>query len=132
MAQEKSISLRLERCNEVSVAGDEDQLRILINNLVDNAVRYTPAQGEVELSVSADEGVATVAIADSGPGIAPQERARVFDRFYRVAGSSAPGSGLGLSIAHRVADAHGASILLATSARGGLLVTVRFDALSLP
>ena len=54
----------------------------------------------------------------------------MFDRFYRVAGSAAPGSGLGLSIAQRVADAHGASIELDTSARGGLLVRVRFPALS--
>jgi two-component system OmpR family sensor kinase len=129
-AAEGSIALRLGRCDEVTLAGDEDQLRILINNLVDNAVRYTPADGEVEVCVVAADGAVRLEVADSGPGIPVQERPRVFDRFYRVAGSTAPGSGLGLSIAQRVADAHGASIELDTSARGGLLVRVRFPALS--
>ena len=130
MAAERSITLQLGQCDEVTVTGDEDQLRILINNLIDNAVRYTPAGGEVEIRVIADDGAVRLEVADSGPGIPPQERPRVFDRFYRVAGSSAPGSGLGLSIAQRVADAHGASIGLDTSARGGLLVRVRFSAAS--
>ncbi len=130
MAQEKSLALRLKRGDEATIAGDEDQLRVLINNLVDNAIRYTPAGGEVEVSVIAAGGAVDLDIADSGPGIPPQERPRVFDRFHRVAGSQAPGSGLGLSIARRVADAHGASIALESSGRGGLLVRVRFPALS--
>jgi two-component system, OmpR family, sensor kinase len=93
-------------------------------------VRYTPAGGEVEVRVIANDGAVRLEVADSGPGIPPQERPRVFDRFYRVAGSSAPGSGLGLSIAQRVADAHGASIELDTSVRCGLLVRIRFPATS--
>jgi two-component system OmpR family sensor kinase len=124
------VALRLGPRDEVTLSGDEDQLRILINNLVDNAVRYTPPGGEVDVSVIADEGTVTLEVADSGPGIPPQERPRVFDRFYRMPGSAAPGSGMGLSIARRVADAHGASMELATSARGGLLVRVCFPALS--
>jgi len=130
MALDKSVALRLTQCDEATLAGDEDQLRILINNLVDNAVRYTPAGGEVEVRVLAAGGMVSLEVADSGPGIPPHERPRVFDRFYRVAGSGAPGSGLGLSIAQRVADAHGARIALETSARGGLLVRVRFPTLS--
>lgn len=130
MAQERSIALRLGHGDEAAIAGDEDQLHILINNLVDNAIRYTPPGGEVEVSVIANGATLDLEIADSGPGIPPDERPRVFDRFYRVAGSQAPGSGLGLSIARRVADAHGASIALESSGRGGLLVCVRFPALS--
>jgi two-component system OmpR family sensor kinase len=130
MAAERSVALCWGRCDEVTLAGDEDQLRILVSNLLDNAVRYTPAGGEVEVSVTAGEGAVTLEVADSGPGIPPQERPRVFDRFYRVPGSAAPGSGLGLSIAQRVAQAHDATIELATSERGGLLVRVRLPVLS--
>jgi signal transduction histidine kinase len=71
---------------------------------------------------------AVLDVGDSGPGIAPDERPRVFDRFYRVAGNEETGSGLGLSIVQRIAQAHGASIELGQSAAGGLLVRLRFPA----
>jgi signal transduction histidine kinase len=132
MAADRCVALHLQQCDEVSVAGDPDQLPILINNLVDNAIRYTPKGGAIDVRVIRADGEAVVEVADSGPGIPPQERVRVFDRFYRVAGSAATGSGLGLSIAQRVADAHGARIELDASPRGGLLVRVRFAALSGP
>ena len=130
LAAQKSIVLRLERCDAVAVDGNEDQLRTLMNNLVDNAIRYTPQGGHVELRVIGIDGAGRIEVADSGPGIPAQERLRVFDRFYRVAGSGAPGSGLGLSIVRRIADAHGASVELDAASGGGLLVRVRFPTLS--
>lgn len=131
LAAQKNVSFGIRRCDAAVVEGDEEQLRTLVNNLVDNAIRYSPEGGRVEVSVIAVSDAALLEVADSGPGIPLEERPRVFDRFYRVAGSGATGSGLGLSIVQRVAEAHEASIELCTSAAGGLLVRVRFAVLSL-
>ena len=131
MAAEKSVALRLEAIEGLAIAGDREQIRTLLGNLVDNAVRHTPAGGSVHLRMRCEDHDALLEVADTGPGIAPEERARVFDRFYRVAGGGASGSGLGLSIAERVAHAHGARIDLDEAAEGGLLVRVRAPALSL-
>ena len=79
------------------------------------------------MAAFAEDGSAFLVVEDNGPGIPPAERARVFDRFYRLPGSHAEGSGLGLAIARQVADAHGAEIALGDAAGGhGLRVTVRF------
>jgi len=111
------------------VDADPALLRDLIVNLVDNAVRYTPAGGRVDVSVqpaSAAAG-ARLVVTDDGPGIRPEERARVFDRFYRRAGTVPPGSGLGLAIVKAIADAHGAAVQLSEGPAGnGLTVTVSF------
>jgi two-component system OmpR family sensor kinase len=117
----------------VVVDGDAAALRALLSNLVDNAVRYTPPDGRVDVSVETVEHDAVVSVCDSGPGIPVSERARVFDRFYRAArgvAAGVPGSGLGLAIAKRIAERHDATISLgpglAGSAGEGLTVTVRF------
>src|SRR5262249_25485604 len=90
------------------------------------AIRYTPAGGVVRLAAFADGEHAVLQVEDTGPGIPAEERTRVFDRFYRLPGSSADGSGLGLAIAKQVADAHGGEIALDDAAGGqGLRVTVR-------
>ena len=97
-------------------------------NLVDNAIRYTPPGGRVDLSTQRTDTHVCVTIADTGPGIAPHERERVFDPFYRVPGNAQIGSGLGLSIVKIVADRMGADITLSyadeTEARG-LRISVR-------
>ena len=86
-----------------------------------------PAGGGVRVVVCAEDGSAVLVVEDSGPGIRPAERARVFDRFYRLPGSRAEGSGLGLAIAKQVADAHSAEIALDDAAGAhGLRVMVRF------
>jgi signal transduction histidine kinase len=104
-------------------------LRTLAGNLVDNAIRYTPAGGRVTLDAYAQPGCAVLAIEDTGPGIPAEERARVLDRFYRLPGSGAEGSGLGLAIVKQIADAHGAAIELGEGEQGrGLRVAVRFAA----
>lgn len=87
-------------------------LRELLNNLVDNALRYTPAGGAVTLRVRADnnERKAVIEVEDTGPGIPAAERSHVFERFYRILGSASDGSGLGLSIVREIAQQHGAEI----------------------
>jgi two-component system, OmpR family, sensor kinase len=130
LADAGRIDLGVSAAQPASVHGDPEALRTLLRNLVDNAVRYTPAGGRVDVSVeeaAADARGARLTVSDDGPGIPPAERARVFDRFYRRAGTAAPGSGLGLSIVKTIAEAHGATITLAEGPAGkGLSVTVSF------
>ena len=129
LAVAKSIDLGLARATPATVSGDPSSLAILLANLIDNALRYTPRGGRIDVAVDADEGGATLSVADSGPGIPPEERERVFDRFVRGADNPEPGSGLGLSIVKRVADAHHATIALDAPAQGsGLTVRVHFPA----
>ena len=108
----KGIELEVAAEAACLVSGDGTTLDVLIGNLIDNALRYTPAGGRVALSVARTGGRIALAVRDSGPGIPPEARARIFDRFYRVGEQPAPGSGLGLSIVQRVAQSHGAEIEL--------------------
>jgi two-component system OmpR family sensor kinase len=129
LAQAKGVDLGLQHAEEVQVLGQGGALAILMRNLVDNAVKYTPAGGTVDVGVRVEDGAAVLTVEDSGPGIAPEERERVFNRFYRIAGSEAAGSGLGLAIIHAIAERHGARLALDESSRlGGLLVKVTFPA----
>ena len=94
----------------VNIAGNALMLRELLSNLIDNALRYTPAGGSVTVRVRRDGEHALLEVEDTGPGIAPAERAHVFERFYRILGSSASGSGLGLAIVREIAQQHGAEV----------------------
>jgi two-component system, OmpR family, sensor histidine kinase TctE len=96
----------------VMVHGNPIMLRELLNNLIDNALRYTPAGGSVTVRVRPDEGggIAVLEVEDTGPGIPPAERSHVFERFYRILDSNVGGSGLGLSIVREIAQQHGAEI----------------------
>jgi two-component system OmpR family sensor kinase len=128
LAEAKRIALTLNRLDPVTLRGQPQALHTLIRNLVDNAIRYTPGGGQVLLSIENRENEVLLQVEDSGPGIAPEERARVFDRFYRLPGSHAEGSGLGLAIVQQVAHAHGARVELGEASGGrGLRVAVRFD-----
>jgi two-component system OmpR family sensor kinase len=129
VAQARGIDLGLPRADVAEVEGQPDALMILLRNLVDNAIKYTPHGGTVDVSVVAESHGVRVTVEDSGPGIPPAERERVFDRFYRVPGSDAAGSGLGLAIIKSIAERHGATLALGESARlGGLEATVTFPA----
>ena len=129
VAAAKGVDLGLQQADPASVDGQPDALQILLRNLVDNAVKYTPGGGTVDISVLSGAGTVAVQVEDSGPGIPPEERERVFDRFYRVAGSEAAGSGLGLAIIKAIAERHGASLVLGQSERlGGLAASVTFKA----
>ena len=110
----------------VRVCADPDALRVLLDNLIANAVRHTPPGGCVDVSYGARDGIPYLEVADSGPGIPVAERERVFDRFYRRTGDHRSGSGLGLSIVRTIAERHGAHVSLADSPHGGLLARVVF------
>ena len=133
LAEFRQIDLGVTEAEESAVvSGDGDALRILLDNLVGNALRYTPGGGHVDVSCRIRDGRACLEVADSGPGIPASERERVFDRFYRRGGEvhgdgdEQTGSGLGLSIVRTIADRHGAQVSLADSESGGLLVRVDF------
>ena len=109
------------------VLADADALALMLRNLIDNALRHTPAGGEVRVAARrlASGGV-EVAVEDSGPGIAPSERQRVLDRFYRAPGAPGHGSGLGLAIVRTIAERHGSTLALDSSPDlGGLRVSWR-------
>jgi len=112
LAEAKHIDIGIEGTQDARVWVSELDLIALVKNLVDNAIRYTPAGGRVDLSVSLSQGQAMLRIQDTGPGIAPAERARVFDPFYRVLGSEQIGSGLGLAIVQAITKRIGAQIRL--------------------
>ncbi|MET0981439.1 MAG: ATP-binding protein, partial [Telluria sp.] len=104
----------------VVIAGNALMLRELLSNLIDNALRYTPAGGSVTVRVRRDGEHALLEVEDTGPGIAPQERAHVFERFYRILGSNATGSGLGLAIVREIAGQHGAEVDIFNNPRSHL------------
>jgi two-component system OmpR family sensor kinase len=129
LAEERGVDLGAARIAGDAVAlGEPAGLRTLLANLVDNAVRHTPAGGRVDVSVGVDGGRPWLEVADTGPGIPASERGRVFDRFYRLPGAERPGSGLGLAIVKAIADRHGAEVALADTPGGGLTARVRFAA----
>jgi two-component system sensor histidine kinase TctE len=110
------------------LVGDAFLLRDLVDNLVDNAVRYTPAGGTVTVRTLREGGSALLVVEDSGPGIPPDKRALVFNRFVRL-DDKTPGSGLGLAVVRDIALAHRASVELADMPGGqGIRFTVRFPA----
>ncbi len=121
---------------DLGVIGDADgiiearpvDLKVLVKNLCDNAIRYTPDGGRVDITIQNGDGLITLQVDDTGPGIAEDERTRVFDSFYRVLGNGEMGSGLGLAITRTVADSMQAVIALSDSRppQSGLRVTVTF------
>jgi signal transduction histidine kinase len=127
-ARTRSVEFELLATGPAFVSGDALALGLLVRNLADNAARYSPPGSRVEVSVSGTATEVLLQVDDSGPGIAENERDRVFDRFYRRADNRESGSGLGLAIVRSVALAHGASIALESAPLGGLRVTVRFPA----
>lgn len=123
-ADARQIDLGVGRCEPLTLTGQEDSLRMLLGNLVDNALRYTPAGGRVDVELAGENGNAVISVNDSGPGIPETEFDRVFERFYRVAGTQASGSGLGLAIVRQVALLHGGGVRLKNRPAGGLAVSV--------
>lgn len=128
IAIEREIEISLTGTRGKFIFGNYDAIAVLTRNLVDNAIRYTPEGGEVEVNIGREENKIILSVADSGPGIPEEERDRVFQRFYRQLGTKSPGSGLGLSIVSRIADLHQLKVVLLTSKLGGLQVDVYFDA----
>ncbi|MCP1116575.1 ATP-binding protein [Robbsia andropogonis] len=129
LAIDKGVDLGLAEAQSVRIIGDVDDWRVLIGNLLDNAVKYTPSGGRVDVSLGPGDEGAWLEIVDTGPGIADAEKTRVFDRFYRSPDAmqadnpmNPQGSGLGLAIVKRIADRYGATVTLADRAPNGLRV----------
>ena len=131
LAKEKQIRLDAKHVDDDAVVrGDAEGLHILLANLVENALRYTPMGGIVSVVAGRTSDGAFLNVSDSGPGIPTHERQHVFDRFFRGEGATAPGTGLGLAIVKAVAERHGATLQLDTSDLGGLSVRVGFSAVT--
>ncbi len=112
------------------ILGNSALLQSLLRNILDNAIRYSPASADVTLECLREDNKVVIQISDSGPGIPFELRERVTDRFYRVAGSGQQGSGLGLSIVDKIADLHQAKWQLLDSKLGGLCVRFEFNQLN--
>jgi signal transduction histidine kinase len=124
----KKMTLRSEIDDEVWVRGDHQQLGLMVRNLLDNAIRYTPERGTVTLSLSIDEGDVVLSVSDTGIGIPLKSQARVFERFYRVdkdRSRDRGGTGLGLSIVKHVVELHGGHVSLDSELGEGSTFTVR-------
>ncbi len=130
LAPTANVDIGLDRDARAVVQGDATLLGILLRNLIDNAIRYTPAGGRVTVSTARQAEQVVWIVADTGPGIPEVERERVLERFYRVLGTEQAGSGLGLSIVQRIAALHGATLRLLDAQPGpGLRVEVSFPAI---
>jgi len=126
MARNTGVTVRLGAEDQAIVEGDADRLRQLLLNLTDNAIKYTPAGGEVTLTLHRDDGWVAVSVEDTGVGIAAEDLPHIFERFYRADRSRTRpgGSGLGLSIAHWIAQAHGGELTVASEPGRGSTFTL--------
>jgi signal transduction histidine kinase len=125
LAQAKSIAITLDAALPVPAIGDGDLLREALSNLIDNAIKFTPGGGAVRVSALIEANRAMIRVADSGSGVEPGERDKIFDRFYRVLRDDRiPGSGLGLSIAAAIANLHGFDLRVADNNPGALFEMV--------
>jgi signal transduction histidine kinase len=124
IGRRRSVAVIAEPAAETAFVGDEELIRRMLTNLVDNAVRYSPEGGAVRIAMVCDADCSRIAVTDKGPGIAPDTQSHIFDRFYRgdkarTHGVSDEGAGLGLAIARWVAEAHGGRLALEQSDAGG-------------
>jgi two-component system OmpR family sensor kinase/two-component system sensor histidine kinase QseC len=126
LAIARNIDLSLDAVPGLYIQGNREALRTLARNLVDNAVRYTPPGGTVQVRCRSTAQDALLEVSDTGPGIAAADRQRVFDRFYRRAAAQEHGTGLGLAIVKAIAERHGARLDLGAAPGGGLQVIVSF------
>jgi heavy metal sensor kinase len=133
VAEAQGIRLRAPELAAVQVAGDESHLRQLINNLLDNAIKFTPAGGQVTVALSRQDGQARLRVADTGSGIPPEEQPRIFERFYRgdksrQHGNGRRGTGLGLAICHAIVAGHHGTIGVDSVPGKGSTFTVELPA----
>jgi len=127
IAEKKAIDFQLVRNDEIVLRGNKIQLRQLLMNLIDNAIKYTPNCGKVTLNSSREEGMAKISVTDSGIGIPGGDLEKIFDRFYRVDKARSRemgGTGLGLSIAKWIAELHHGRIEVKSSASAGSTFTL--------
>jgi two-component system sensor histidine kinase TctE len=130
-ALEKKIDLGFD-ITAATVEGIPWMLREALANVIDNALRYTPADGVVTVRSGMRGGSAVLAVEDNGPGIPAAERGRIFERFYRSPGSEGPGCGLGLAIVREIVELHRGRVELADAAFGGVCITLAFPGFMQP
>jgi two-component system sensor histidine kinase QseC len=123
IARDQELTLEIDEHSDYSLTGDAASLATLLQNLVGNALTYTPSGGRIEVQLRSTPDKLIIEVADSGPGIAPELREQLFERFVRL--GDGQGAGLGLSIVARIAELHGATVELVDSALGGLRAIVR-------
>jgi len=126
LASARGIEFEFFGDDEIHVAGIRERLVSLIDNLIENAVKYSPEGGRIEVQLQSRDKSAQLRVSDAGPGIPVELRERVFDRFFRDPNQTQSGSGLGLAIVKAVTQQHNGRVNLSTSAEGGLMVTVDF------
>ena len=134
-ASEKGVEMTIAMEADAIVRGDKKQLGLLVRNLLENAIRYTPSGGSVHVDVKNQNGESVLRVSDTGIGIPLRSQARVFERFYRVDEARSRehgGTGLGLAIVKHVADLHGGSVEVDSVYGEGSTFTARFPALAMP
>lgn len=124
LAESKDIDIGLVSAEPSRLKGGERDIGLLVANLIENAVRYTPPHGVVDIGVRRDGGAVVIEVADSGGGIPEDLLERVFDRFFRAPGAGSEGTGLGLAICKAIARRHGLSLTLHNRPEGGLMARV--------
>ncbi|MCX8161312.1 MAG: ATP-binding protein [Candidatus Saccharicenans sp.] len=125
LARTKKLQICVQNKSDPLISGDRDKLKRVFVNLLDNAIKFTPAGGKVEVLVEKEVGLAKVRVADTGPGMNQEQLARIFDRFYRGnRENSPPGSGLGLSIVKSIVEAHKGRIEVCSTLGQGSVFTV--------
>jgi len=125
VARSRGVELELVCDDAVPVLGERESLVSMIDNLIDNAIKYSPCGATVTVHVAREGAQALLTVADTGPGIPPALRERVFDRFFRNPDQTQSGSGLGLAIVKSVVDRHGGNVVLDEALGGGLRARVR-------
>lgn len=127
LAESRRVDLGIVRSESALFCGSAAEVRMIIGNLLDNAVRYTQPGGQVDAAIDVYGGIATISVLDDGPGIPPKDLPRIFDRFFRSSVNGGDGSGLGLSIAQAMANRCGANIVLTNRGdRPGAMAEIRF------
>lgn len=131
LAHAHGVALKVNHATKIALLTDASLLRFVLTNLVSNAIRYSPQNGVVKISMHADRDATMLTVTDQGPGIAPELRERIFDRFWRVDAARSRDEGhvgLGLSVARRYARQLGATLTCEEAAKGGAAFIVRWDA----
>lgn len=127
LARDAAVGVALAEGDDIEIAAVPDLLHVLLRNLVDNAVRYSPRGTAVRVAIGREAHRPFISVTDEGPGIPPAERDKVLERFYRGLGTGKPGAGLGLSIVKRICELHGAELRLEPGEHDkGLRATILF------
>ena len=126
LAEDKSLDLTVDIQEGIVLEADSPMLQRAFSNLLDNAIKYTPDQGKIHVRVAAGQGDVQVSVSDTGPGIEPDAREKIFERFYRTESSrTSPGTGLGLSLARTIARQHGGEVTVDSAGEAGAVFTMR-------